>query len=388
MRAIAAAAGLWAFALTGCATLPPPPPTSVDHGLLVARARVLGAILSFTSDLADRAEIEQIDANGDAIPGKVAVAGYARGGYVYFTDLPPGRYALTAVSFPARGTRYGVPVPPAKARQNTVELRAGEAAFLGDLTFAGRAPDLDVAFERMLDVFGRWLTPWVRRPPLPRDADLFEFYRASKDEVAAMLAARKGLAGTPWRKLTEARLRALHAPEPAAREGLILRADKPFRPEPAFSWRDTLGWGEPRRAPNGAVWRKPKSTAQVAVFFTSADAPGFAGYDEALRQMRQAAGALDDPARTYEVRVGTYTGVGARATSHAYPVTTLTGSQVTVTVTESVLVDYPGGMYTVRLRAERGEFEKLTAAFHEFLLQLKLGPPSHADEKPETFIPL
>ncbi len=131
----------------------------MNQGLLIVRARVRGAVIPFTSDTADSAAVEQIDADGEPVPGKIAVSGYARAGGVYFLDLPRGRYALKSISFAARGARYEVELSSAAMRRDAVELRPGSAAFLGELTLDGRFPDFDVAVERAFDVVGHWLTP-------------------------------------------------------------------------------------------------------------------------------------------------------------------------------------------------------------------------------------
>jgi hypothetical protein len=125
----------------------------------------------------------------------------------------------------------------------------------------------------------------------------------------------------------------------------------------------------------------------VAVFFTSATAPGFAGYAEAVRQMRAESSGLEDTAALYEVRVGTRTGQAARSTAYRYPEGTLVGSEVAVTMTENVLVGDSGGMFTARLRAPKAEFEKVLPAFREFLLQLVLGPPPPVAPSSEPVLP-
>jgi hypothetical protein len=123
------------------------------------------------------------------------------------------------------------------------------------------------------------------------------------------------------------------------------------------------------------------------VFFTSATAKGFSGYDEAVRQMRAAAGGMTDSAALYEVLVGTRTGRASRQTSYGYPKETLVGSEVAVTVTETALIADPAGMFTARLRAPRDEFEKVLPAYREFLLQLVLGPPAPAAPSSERELP-
>ena len=385
MRVFAAAA-LSLFLLTGCATPRPAEPTSLGHGLLIARARVRGALLPFTSDLADRAVVELLDADGQPVPGQVAVSGFSREGGVYFLDLPPGRYALTAISFPARGARYEVVLSSAEMRAKAVELHRGEAAFLGDLALAGSFPDFDVAADRAAGVVARWLLPFLDWRPIPRDADARPIDQNPQAERAALLAARADLAGTQWQRVVADRLREIGAAEPAATAGLLSR-ELPLNTETFFSWRDTLKWGKPARAAEGLSWRRPKGDARVAVFFTSATAPGFAGYDEAVRQMRVGAGGLDDSAALYEVRVGTRTGQAARVTAYRYPKGTLVGSEAVVMTTENVLVDDAVGMFTARLRAPRQEFEKVLPAFREFLLQLRLGPPPPVEPSFEPVLP-
>ncbi len=390
MRILAAClAAFGALLASGCAGLPAPAePTSVDHGILIARAHVNGAVLWFLRDTAARARVLQLDDNGNAIPGKVAVSGLrTKGGSVVFLDLPPGRYALDAVSFPARGVTYEVAISCAQARRNDVVLEPGGAAFLGDLTLDGVFPEFDVAVDRALTVLGHWLTPFLSRPVLPRDVILRTFDRGPKAEGAALLDARAALKGTDWERAVVARLEVLGTPEPAPTRGLRER-QVPLQEEPLFSWRDTLEWGPPRRFTRGLVWDRPKGGAQIAVFFTSAAAPGFRGYDEAVREMRAAAGGIDDPAAVYEVRVGTWTGLGARTTSYRYPEGTLVGSETRVVVTETVLVDYPRGMYTARFSADRAAFRALQPAFRAFLLHLELGPPPPKKKREDDSLPL
>jgi len=388
MRAAPFAAALAVLVLAGCATVRPTPgPTHVDHGMLLLRARVRGAILPFTSDVPDRASVEQIDADGYPIPGKIAVSRLARDGQVYFLDLPPGRYAIAGLSFQARLARYDVGISSAVMRKQTVELRPGTAAFLGALALDGRFPEFDTAAERAFETIGHWLLPFLRRPAIARDADLRAHDLDRQTERLALLAAREPLAGTQWRGMIEARLREIGAPEPAAKTGLVRSRELPLLESTFFSWRDTLKWGAPARGKTGLAWKRPGGEARVAVFFTSATAPGFIGYEEAVREMRAAGDALADPAALYEVRVGTRAGVASRLTSRVYPEGTLVGSEQKTFVTETVLVADPNGMYTARLRAPRGEFEKVLSAFREFLIQLVLGQPVHEPPKPEPTLP-
>ena len=386
MRIAAAAALL----LCGCAGRIRPEPTSPDHGLLVVRAKVRGALIPFFWDRADSAVVDQVDQDGARIPGKAAVAG-VRGedGAAAFLDLPPGRYALREITFKARGVRYAAAVPPAVAVKSAATLRPGGAAFLGELVLDGRYPEFDTAVERALAVLRHWLFPWSwrRRPVLPRDADLRVFEQGPAAEARALRDVRAALEGSTWRRVIDARLRELSAPEPPKREGLLGR-ELPLREEEFLSWRDTLKWGEPERASQGLVWRKPKSSARAAIFFTSATAKGFAGWEAAVSELRNSARSTEDAGGLYEVRVGTATGTAARATSYRYPESKLLGSEVAVIVTETVLVPWPTGMYTVRLRAEKDEFPKVLPEFREFLRQLVLGVPQKAKAQAEPELPI
>ncbi|OGR49704.1 MAG: hypothetical protein A2X40_12380 [Elusimicrobia bacterium GWC2_65_9] len=379
------------LSLCGCAGLPPREPTAVSHGMLSVRARVRGAVIPFSGDEADSAVVEQLGPNGEPLPGKEAVAGLSGGGFVYFLDLPPGRYALISVSFRARGVRYRVNIPPASGRKEAVDLRPGAAAFLGTLSLDGRLPDFEVAVERALSVLGHLLTPWMRRPVVARDADLRGLDRGAQEEARALHAARQVLGATQWKRVVEARRREMGAPEPVAMKGLVRPKQMTLKAEAILSWRDTLEWGEPQRAGNGLVWTKPGGSARIAVFFTTAAAQGFVGYEAAVAEMRAAASTTDvgDQGALYEVRVSTHYGVAARVTSTRYREGTLVGSEFKVAVTETVLVPYPAGMYTARLRAAKDEFDEVLPAFREFLLQLVLGAPQKTEAKQDDiFLPL
>jgi hypothetical protein len=222
---------------------------------------------------------------------------------------------------------------------------------------------------------------------IERDAEVRAVDRSSKAEIAALRAARADLAGTQWQGVVADLLRAGGAPELAAKAGGLRNRELPLKQERYFAWRDTLKWGEPTRAAQGLAWRKPGGEARAVVFFTSATLEGFAGYDEAVRQMRAAAGGLEDSTSLYEVRVGTRTGQAARLTSFRYPEEKLVGSEVAVTTTETALIADPAGMFTARLRAPRGEFEKVLPAYREFLLQLVLSPPEPVRPASEPMLP-
>lgn len=377
-----------ALGLSSCVTLPPPQPSSLDTGLLIARVETHGAFFHKSVKWADTANLVALDVMGAPVPGVRALSGLAVNGYVVFFNLPAGRYVLRAASFPARGARYQLAVPQEGEAKRAVVLRPGTAAYLGEYGFDSRWPEFSVGLERTAWIVAHWLTPFLKRPLLPRDADLRVFEAGQVQEVRALLAVRETLAATQWRRVVEARLRELSAAEPAVVSGFRSR-EVPLHEEPFLSWRDTLKWGEPRRAPTGLAWRRPGGEAQIAVFFTTAATPGFAGWDAAVSELRRSAAAsVEDRGGVFEVRVATRAGLAARATKYLYPEGKLVGSETTVVVTETTLVPDGWGMFTARLRAPRAEFESALPAYREFLLQLVLGPPKpKAPPKQEAVMP-
>ncbi len=374
-----------ALAGAGCATTPPKP-TSVDHGMLVARVNVRGAVFGFTRDVATFGVVAKLGADGRPQDGPGAASGFAKDGYFYFFDLPPGRYALLSAGFYARGTRYRVVLPEADLGKRAVDLKAGGTAFLGAYELDGRFPDFVEAVDRAAAVVGRLLTFFLAHPPLPRDADLRSLDQAPAAEGKAMLSARTALAGTLWYPLASERVRALGTPEPAALGGGLRPKPLELRQEPFFAWRDVLEWGEPIRLENGLEWRHKDGVARAAVWFTTASAKGFRGWDAAVRELR-AATVLDGPARLEEVRVSTRTGLAGRAKRYLYPEGTLVGSERRVSVTETVLVPDGSGLYTARLRADEKQFEEALPRFRRLLEQLVLGPPPpKAPPKQDTLL--
>ena len=334
-----------------------------------------GALLSKFVKWADSASLVAFDAAGSPIPGARAQSGFAANGYVIFFGMTTGRYALRTASFRARGVRYQLTAPQDWGAKRSVVLRPGTAAYLGDYRFDSSMPEFDVALGRAARIVGHWLTPFLKRPLLPRDTEMCVHETGPVQETRALLAVRGALSGTQWRRVLDARLRELSAAEPAKVEG-VLRREMALREESFLSWRDTLKWGEPRRAPNGLAWRRPGGQAQIAVFFTTASAPGFAGWAAAVSELRRLAStSVEDRGGVYEVRVSTRVGLAARTTKYQYPDAVLVGSETSVIVTETVVVPDGSGLFTARLRAPRGEFDAALAAYREFLLQLVLGPP-------------
>lgn len=368
---------------------PPPQPTSLDLGLLVVRAQAHGAIFRSFIKGADSASLVALDAAGQPVPGLRAQSGYEMNGYVVFFSMPPGRYAMRTASFKARGARYQLLAPEATESKRAVVLRPGTAAFLGEHGFDSRWPEFDVGFVRGVRIVAHWLTPFLKRPLLPRDADMRMFEAGPVQETKALLAVRSSLAGTQWNAHVTARLRELSAAEPAKVEGTLRTRVLPLREEPFVAWRDTLKWGEPRRTPVGIAWRRPGGEAQIAVFFTTASAPGFAGWSAAVSELRRSASAsVEDRGTVYEVQVATRTGLAARTTKYQYPEGLLVGSETAVITTETTVVPDGYGLYTTRLRAPREEFDAALPAYREFLLQLVLGPPKpKAVAKPEAVLP-
>ncbi len=391
--AAAAAAFLAAAALfSGCAAFVPArprQPSSLAHGLLVARVSSRGALFRRFVSVADRARVEALDEKGEPIPGLSAVSGVSGGGYVFFVDMPAGRYVLREATFPSRGVRYELVAPADAALKRSVVLRPGTAAFLGEHVYDARWPEFGVAVGRIARIVGHWLTPWMKRPVLPRDADLRLYEPGPASEIGGLRAAREAFAGTQWKRVIEARLRELSAPEPAKTEGAIRERELPLREEKILSWRDTLKWGEPRRAEEGLAWVRPGGEARVVVYHTTATAPGFAGWAAAVAELRrEASRSVEDSGGLYNVRVATRTALAAKVTTYVYPEGTLVGSETKVLRTETALVPDGAGLYTARLRAPVEEFDSVLPAYREFLLQLVLGPPAaKAGPKPDPVMP-
>lgn len=367
---------LWAAAcvlLAGCAGAPPRP-TSTSHGMLSARVVVRGAVLRFLKDVGTGGVAVKLGPDGRPQDGPGAAAGYGKGGYFYFFDLPPGRYVLLSTSFAARGTRYRAVIPEGDLSKRAVELKAGEAAFLGTYELDGDFPEFAEAVDRAGAVIGRLLTFFWKHPPLPRDVSFRSVDLGPEAEGRALLSARETLAGTAWREAVVRRIKQLGTPEPAATTGGLRPKPLELKEEATFAWRDVLEWGEPIRLANGLEWRAPKGGARAAVWYTTAAAKGFLGYAEAVRQLRAGVGAEGESALT-EVRVGTRAALSGRTSRWIYPEGTLVGSASRVVVTETVLVPDGEGMYTARLRAEQDAFEEAAPRFRRLLEQLYLGPP-------------
>jgi len=382
---------LSASVLASCASFAPkalPERSSLDQGLLIARLETHGAYFFKSTKWADSAKIIGLDAQDRPDPALRAQSALAVNGYVVFFGLPAGRYVLTGASFPARGARISVLASADMPETRAVVLRPGKAAYVGDHGFDSLFPDFYVGIARAARIVGHWLTPFLRRPIIQRDGAVHFFDKGPAAETRALLAVRDALAGTQWSLVVAERLRELGAAEPPKVAGLRGRP-LPLREETFLSWRDTLKWGEPRRAPDGLAWRRPDGEAQIAVFFTTASAPGFKGWAPAVAELRRSASAsVEDEGGVFEVRVATRTGLAARATKYRYPEGLLVGSETTVIVTETTLVPDGYGLYTARLRAPRAEFDDALPAYREFLLQLALGKaPPKAPPAPDALLP-
>lgn len=374
MRRLCAAVAI--LALSACATAPPPQPRSLDEGILVARVNVQGALFQSFLKHPDAATLLALDDKGAPLPGQRALSGFAANGHVVFFGLPEGRYVLRSASFPARGARYQVQLPEEGMFKRSAVLKRGSAASLGSITVDSHWPEGWTGVWRAVIIVSHWLTPFLKRPVIPRETGSPIVDLSPAQETKALLAVRGALSGTQWSRVVAARLRELGAAEPAKVEGLLRSRELPLREEPFLSWRDTLNWGEARRAPFAIAWRRPGGEAQVAVFFTTASTPGFAGYAAAVSELRASAKAsVEDGGGLYEVQVGTRAGLAARTTKYRYPEGVLVGSKTSVQLTETILIPDGWGVFTARLRAPRAEFEAALPAFREFLLQLSLGTP-------------
>lgn len=380
------------MSLAACAALrpaPPPAQQALDLGMLIARVDVHGSLFRNSIKNADLAELVALDEKGAPVPGLRAQSGLAVKGYAVFFGLPAGRYVLRSGSFPARGARYYFKIPKHDDAKRAVVLRPGAAAYMGEYDFDSRAPEFWTGVGRAGRIIFHWFTPFLSRPMIERATNPGTYETSPQLETAALLAVRGAVKGTPWSRVVAARLKELSAPEPAKLGGIVRRRELTLRQEPFLAWRDTLDWGEPRRAPDAIAWKRPGGEAQVAVFFTTFTAPGFQGWESSVAELRrESAASVEDRGGVFEVRVATRAGLGARVTKYKYPDGVLVGSETTVIVTETVLVPDGYGQFTARLRAPKGEFADAYPAFREFLTQLVLGPPPpKAAPKQEAVMP-
>ena len=354
---------------------------------MIARASSKGALIRFLRSEADAGVIEALDDRGQPMPELKSYSGLAAGGYIVFFDLPAGRYVLKGASFAARGVRYRLLVPEGDLAKRAAVLRPASAAYLGTYHYDSRWPDLETALKRCARIVGHWLTPWTRRPVLPRDGDFRFFDSSPVSEIDGLHAVRGALSGTSWRRAVDARLRELGAAEPAKTTGTLLPKPLPLHAEAMLSWRDTLEWGQPRRAAQGLAWRRPGGAAQIAVYYTTVAPSGLPGWEGAVAGLRRAAAAsVEDSGEVFEVRVATRSGPSARTTTYQYPEATLVGSRTIVVQTETTLIPDGSGFYTFRLRAPREEFSEVLPAYREFLLQIVLGPQKPTKEKEREYL--
>lgn len=388
-RLLPAAAALSLAACAAFRPVSPPPQEGLDQGLLIGRVDVHGTLFHALIKNADVAELVALDDKGAPVPGLRAQSGMAVNGHVVFFGLPAGRYVMRAASFPARGARYHFKIPKDEDAKRAVVLRPGTAAYLGAYDFDSRWPELWTGVARAGRIIFHWLTPFLSRPMIERAVNQGDHETTPQLETEALLAVRDAVKGTPWSRVVAARLKELSAPEPAKVTGIVRRREMKVRQEPFLGWRDTLGWGEPRRAPDAIAWKRPGGEAQVAVFFTTFTAPGFQGWEASVSELRrESAASVEDRSGVFEVRVATRTGLGARVTKYRYPDGVLVGSETAVIVTETIIVPDGWGQYTARLRAPKGEFADAYPAFREFLTQLVLGPPPpKAAPKQEAVLP-
>jgi hypothetical protein len=101
--------------------------------------------------------------------------------------------------------------------------------------------------------------------------------------------------------------------------------------------------------------------------------PGYKPLDQYLVDMR-AAGSPEDEHALFTVGLASKTAQGARYTTYQYPEGKLTGSEVKVFETETLIVPDNDSFYLIRLRAPREYFEKFHPAFRKFLAYLVFLP--------------
>lgn len=120
-----------------CAS-PPPPRESVDASVVGASVRIKELV---AYERATYAYFVRLDVDDTSLRGQPILSNYARDGYVFLFNAPPGRYALVIAGFvkvrgaPGSVSTYSVNtyVPKATVEKTAVSVRSGEWVFLGDI---------------------------------------------------------------------------------------------------------------------------------------------------------------------------------------------------------------------------------------------------------------
>jgi hypothetical protein len=358
-----------AVALGAAACAPPVPkavePSGDTQGAVIFGMTVRGR--EFPNIVPHRVEtayFAQVGLDGQLDRDNLLLSNFRAGDYVVLLNIPPGRYAPVAGSYFHKNVRYLVKLDPELSDSWIVEVRPGHVAFVGDALLRTEWEGALLAILNMLKNIGAFVDP-LWHPTINVEGSSPRLDKAVEDEAAALHAARRSLSRTQWVGGIDNRLAELGNPPEPIRHGAIFKTTVKPIPAGRFAYIDTLGWGPPRKAPGGLEWVEPGKKAMVQVLFLQ---PGMAGYkppEQYLVDMREA-GSPDDSHNLYEVALASRTASAARYTIYQYPQASLTGSEVRVYVTETMMVQDVDGIYIIRLRALRESFDKLHSLFRRF----------------------
>lgn len=359
--------------MAGCAGQAPKQPTDLDHCAIVAPMRVSHVLRKKTYYGADQGYIVPLDSAGKLDLDRPIKSDYAQEGQLYFLDLPPGRYAPVRFSFPAHGLRFSARLDNENSLGAVVSAGRGEVVFMGEFVlkrlWQGRGDWLTNGLRSVAGL----LTPW-RRQILPLKSAFVFNDRSPRMEGVALKAARRHLAGTAWVSAIDARLAALNLTPARPVEGSFFGRKHPVAQQetPLFSYVDTLEWGKPLPTGGGYEWRHPKGRARIhlgLVMGEQALARPLAAFLRTLKEQ----GSFEDTHALSEVVLSSAPAWSARYTTYHYPEPYLTGSVVSVSVTETLVTADPRGYFVLSYRSSREDFERFYLDFQRFraLLELK-----------------
>src|SRR5688500_13116739 len=120
-RALAAALSLSA---AGCAASRPVEPTTLPNGLVIGSVSIKGQGLpNFRRHRATRVLLAPLDAAGRPNRDLALRSDLAADGYVYFFNVPAGRYAPVAAAYDGVRSRFVARIEDSAAREWSVDVR-------------------------------------------------------------------------------------------------------------------------------------------------------------------------------------------------------------------------------------------------------------------------
>ncbi|MBI4424390.1 MAG: hypothetical protein HY554_11710 [Elusimicrobia bacterium] len=155
-------------------------------------------------------------------------------------------------------------------------------------------------------------------------------------------------------------------------------AKKPYLPyleSKLFSFEHPRAW-QPVRLPDGAEVRDPDGGAVFSVEFLPLAHPAYKPPKEYRRDMA-AWGAIEDKHLVYEIELSSRPAYRVLFTTYEYDARYLLGEKVRVESAELTLVPDERGLFLVKYRAPRGEFDaaRNRAQYARFLENLVLSAP-------------